>query len=281
MLNLRPFAFLPFSLRVILLVNAGFFVVAQLSRLSVFSFLETIPQLMVLVPAVYWQVWRLLSYAFLHIEIFHFLFNMLFLWMFAAEVVERMGERRFVLYYLGSAVFSGLVSVPFYLMDGLGATTAILGASGALFAVMFAYAKYYGERQILLFLIFPIQIKYAVPLLAILDLLMIGSGDGVAHLVHLGGFLAGFLYFQWFADVNAFFHKKSMPFTVFKGASSTEDKEVFIVQEEAKLDAILEKIYSKGMGSLSAEERKYLEERSRKSSLRGQEKSKIIPFKKI
>jgi membrane associated rhomboid family serine protease len=76
--------------------------------------------------------------------------------------------------------------------------TSTIGASGAIFGVMLAYALYFPTRQILMFFLFPVQAKYFVMILIAIELLFFSGGEagGVAHSAHLGGAVTGYLYLK-------------------------------------------------------------------------------------
>ena len=109
------------------------------------------------------QVWRLLTYMFLHdpISPFHLLFNMLALWMFGMEIEVLWGSRRFAWFYFISGVGSGCFSV-LHLFSPAMRVTGVIGASGAVLALLTVYAIYYPHRQVLLFFILPVNIRVVV-----------------------------------------------------------------------------------------------------------------------
>lgn len=146
---------------------------------------------------VHGQIWRLVSYMFLHDGVFHVLFNMLFLWMFGVELERMWGTRFFVKYYfitgIAAAVTTILVSfVPFFGLHQLYFSRTV-GASGAIVAVLLAYGLYFPHREIFIYGIFPIKAKY---LLLILGVISLFSGGNVAHATHIGGALAGYVYLK-------------------------------------------------------------------------------------
>jgi membrane associated rhomboid family serine protease len=101
---------------------------------------------------VHGQIWRLVSYMFLHDGVFHVLFNMLFLWMFGVELERMWGTRYFVKYYfitgIAAAVTTILVSfIPFFGLQALYFSRTV-GASGAIVAVLLAYGLYFPHREI-------------------------------------------------------------------------------------------------------------------------------------
>jgi membrane associated rhomboid family serine protease len=150
------------------------------------------------------QIWRPVTYMFVHSQssFFHILFNMLALWMFGTELERMWGQRFFLKYYfvcgIGAAATTLILSfVPLQAFDGLYHSLTV-GASGAIYGILLAYALYFPSRPILLFLIFPVPAKYFVMIVGGIALLssMGGSGGGIAHTTHLGGLVAGYLYLK-------------------------------------------------------------------------------------
>ena len=147
------------------------------------------------------RIWQPLTYLFLHGGLFHILFNMLTLWMFGTELERMWGSRFFTKYYfaagLGAAATQVILSfVPGDFGDQMYLTTTI-GASGAVYGVLLAYALYFPNRPIYMYFVFPIPAKYFVMILGGISLLSsVGGGGGVAHTAHLGGLVAGYLYLK-------------------------------------------------------------------------------------
>ncbi len=260
MLGLTPFAFLKQPIRVILSINLVVFALALLGSLFRSDTLQEMVYTLALLPDRYTEVWRLLTYAFVHVSPMHFLFNMLMFWMFGQEVCEWLGEKAFTALYVFSGVFAALFSIPFYL-TGLMGNAVIIGASGALFGVMVAYARLFPERVLLIFFVIPMRIKYAIWVFIAIDLLMVNSGDSVAHLTHLGGVLAGFLFMA--LREKGF---RLPRFSQEKASSSPKvlEGELGSWQVDSHLDAILAKISRSGMDSLTRDEIAYLQKASQK-----------------
>lgn len=140
-------------------------------------------------------VWQLLTYMFLHGGIMHIVVNMLMLWMFGAELEGYFGKAHFLFYYLTAGIFAGLVSAVCY----YNSMTPIVGASGAIFALLISYGFIYPDRQILFFGIFPMKTKYFILLVCLMTFwvpLMDNSGDGVAYFAHIGGIVFGLVYMK-------------------------------------------------------------------------------------
>jgi membrane associated rhomboid family serine protease len=138
-------------------------------------------------------VWQLVTYMFLHAPtwLWHLILNMLMLWMFGTEVERVWGTRPFLRYYFVCGIGAGLVTVVTF------RDSNTIGASGAVFGVMLAYAMMYPRREILVWMLFPMQARYFVMLCAGIEMFsLLGLPDGVAHTAHLGGMLFGWLYLK-------------------------------------------------------------------------------------
>lgn len=146
-------------------------------------------------------LWQLVTYMFLHVGVSHILFNMLALWMFGTELERTWGTRYFLKFYFVTGIGAALLTVLFGLLPfGFSAhvyVSNIVGASGAIFGLLLAYAMYFPERQLYLYFLFPVKVKYAVMIFGAMELLFaLGGGSGVANATHLGGLLVGYLYLK-------------------------------------------------------------------------------------
>jgi membrane associated rhomboid family serine protease len=147
------------------------------------------------------SVWQLGTYMFLHANITHILFNMLALWMFGAELERTWGTRYFLKFYfvtgIGAAILTVLLSwLPFEFAEQL-RQSVIIGASGAIYGLLLAYALYFPDRPIYMYLVVPIKAKYFVMIMGALAFYSsLGSTGGVANATHLGGLLVGYLFLK-------------------------------------------------------------------------------------
>ncbi len=148
------------------------------------------------------QIWQPFTYMFLHGGIFHLLFNMLALWMFGVELERMWGSRYFTKFYFvcggGAALTTILLSfMPFSFSNSL-YNSLTIGASGAVYGVLLAYAMYFPNRPIYMYLLFPIPAKYFVMIMGGISLYssMSAAGGGIAHTTHLGGLVAAYLYLK-------------------------------------------------------------------------------------
>jgi len=147
------------------------------------------------------RIWQPATYMFLHGGLFHLLFNMLALWMFGAELERVWGTRYFLKFYfvtgIGAAILTVLFSLlPFGFSQQL-QHAVVIGASGAIYGLLLAYALYYPDRPIYMYLVFPIPAKYFVIIIgAIAFYSSMAEVGGVANATHLGGLLVGYLFLK-------------------------------------------------------------------------------------
>ena len=142
--------------------------------------------------------WQVLTYAFLHGSLTHLLFNMFAVYMFGADMERVWGGQRYLIYYLVCAAAAALSQL--VVCDITGAQYPTLGASGAVFGLLLAFARYYPERQIVFLLLpIPLPARQFVVLYGALELLLgvTGTQAGVAHFAHLGGLAGGYLLMKY------------------------------------------------------------------------------------
>ena len=142
-------------------------------------------------------VWTFVTYMFMHGGFSHILFNMFGLFIFGTQVERQMGSREFLLYYFLTGTLAGIFSfvVYFYTRNYW---VALMGASGALFAVELAYAVFFPNSIIYIWGILPLRAPVMVLGFTALELFfsITSRSSGVAHLTHLAGFGFGWLYFM-------------------------------------------------------------------------------------
>jgi membrane associated rhomboid family serine protease len=204
-------------------------------------------------------VWQLLTYMFLHGGIWHLLLNMFIIWMFGSQLEAVWGGERFLKYYLvcgiGGAIFSFI-----FAYDSI-----VIGASGAGYGILLAYAVLFPYNQIYVWGIFPVRARTLIIVLIAIEFLSgISGGDGIAHFAHLGGMAAGLLYIRtdhraWrlWDKLRALF--KSLPVGI---KMDGEDRGEY---DSDKIDSILDKLSEKGYENLTETERRILENYSKDS----------------
>lgn len=258
----------PRAIKVLLFANIGVFLVDLLTQQQyLYNWLSLKPTLVIQE----FQVWRLLTYLFVHdSNVFHILFNMLLLWMFGSSLVDHMGERKFIWFYLSTGFFSGICSLIFYSATDI--PVAVVGASGAIFGLMVAFAVFWPTMIFNLFLIFPLQARYAVLILGAVELVSITYNGRTAHVAHLGGALFAFAYLK-LEDRGVELLDRWRNRKVEQVRRAVKRTEAEATQTMVDIDPILKKISISGMNSLTKEEKEKLE---RASELKRKQKSKII-----
>ena len=216
------------------------------------------------------QIWQPFTYMFLHSQndIWHLLFNMLVLWMFGCEVERGLGTRQFVKYYITCGIGAGF----FHLIFNFNSSIPVVGASGAIYGVMMAFAVLYPDRVItlLLFFFLPVQIKakYLVMIFGGIALFLgvkFGSDSGVAHFAHLGGMAIGFAYLKldWrLGYIGSWIRKRRGSRSALQKLKKQQDMN----RVREKVDEILDKINEVGYDKLNDEEKRILHEASKQFS---------------
>ena len=146
------------------------------------------------------RLWELVTWMFVHGGITHILFNMLILWMCGVQLERIWGQKFFLRYYFITGIGAGLTVIavgllPFAFAEPTYLATTI-GASGAIYGLLVAFALYYPETPILMFFLFPVPAKYFVMIIGTIAFLSVPRGGGVAHIAHLGGLVVGYLYLK-------------------------------------------------------------------------------------
>lgn len=142
----------------------------------------------------YYAPWQYVTTMFLHASPLHLFFNMFILWMFGLEVANMWGTKRFILFYLLCGLGASALHTAITAMNGGGAPA--VGASGAISGVVVAFAMLFPNRIILLFFFLPMKAKWAALFYVAMDLylgIQSTPGDNIAHFAHLGGAITGFI----------------------------------------------------------------------------------------
>ena len=198
------------------------------------------------------QVWRLVTYQFLHGGTFHIFFNMLGLFFLGPTLERHWGSKRFLKFYLGCGVAGGL----FYLLlvaVGFLPALPMVGASGAILGMLAACAILF-PHFIVFILLFPVPIRVAaialtgIYIVAILTRQANAGGDAA----HLAGMAAGAIYVfaePWFAGLESRLRTKR------RQKKTTSQRDL-----QAEVDRILQKVHDTGINSLTSSEKKLLKQ---------------------
>ena len=263
------------------------------------------------------HIYQFLTYMFLHGGWTHILFNMFALWMFGSVIERVWGPKKFLFYYIccgiGAGLTQELVQYADYSIQGIAAYQYVnaggvqystdayinlwttIGASGAVYGILLAFGMIFpNERLFIIPIPFPIKAKWLIVGYICIELFsaLQSSGDGVAHMAHLGGMLFGFLlirYWQKHPDSSQnfgrskgqeFFDQMKRRFderqqnnrmkasqTGFGRDTDTrrETDEEYNARKrknQEEIDEILDKIRRSGYDSLTKEEKKKLFDQS-------------------
>jgi membrane associated rhomboid family serine protease len=214
--------------------------------------------------------WTLVTYMFVHAGFFHLFFNMLILFFFGPPLEGMWGGREFLKFYIVSGLGGALLSYFFAFHS------PIVGASGAIYGVMLAFAMNWPNMSIYIWGILPVKAKWLVAFLAAASVLSLvgGAQDGVAHWAHLGGFAAGFLYLKLNDDLTSrvdrlrtFVTRRKVQVEKDRSARTPSPPSRKARDEDRVLDEVdrvLDKISTSGLQSLSEEEVRLLDEVSKR-----------------
>jgi membrane associated rhomboid family serine protease len=240
--------------------------------------------------------WKIFTYMFVHAGLLHLAANMYMLWLFGRRVEHVWTPGGFTRYY----VWCGLGAWLFHLL--VSRSGVLVGASGAIYGVMLAYAIRWPDEEMLLLGVIPMKVKWMVATFVLIDLVLgittFGASGGIAHFAHLGGLAFGWLYLRTPSaqTIDRLRHRvsqlpdvpdetpraipRSMPRTRERGNEIDEivakSKAVVTkrqpttplpVKSRGKrvdaLNLVLDKISEQGLDSLTSDERRLLEEMSR------------------
>jgi membrane associated rhomboid family serine protease len=198
------------------------------------------------------QVWRLVTYQFLHGDFFHIFFNMLWL-LFLGPPLERLwGTRKFLFFYLFCGVAGGLFYILLVYVNFLEALPMV-GASGAIFGIMTACAILFPQARVFLFP-FPFSISIrtmAIVFICLASITIIFRGRNAGgEAAHLAGIAAGAIYV---------FSEKWRTALKLRLKASRWDRHVEVERKlRIEVDRILKKVHDEGLGSLTASEKRIL-----------------------
>lgn len=231
--------------------------------------------------------WTLITYMFAHGGLGHLIFNMIALFFFGPPIEDRLGSRGFLIFWFVSGLGGAALSFAFAY------GSPIIGASAGVYGVLLAFAMFYPDMPIYIWGILPVKAKWLVGFMFALSLMNAfgGASDGVAHFAHLGGLAGAFLYLR-FAGQNRYGRggggdmmsrirgavpkRRNKNLTVVPGGGSgtggtptprppqPQQRRADDTQMLDRLDRVLDKISTEGIASLTAEERRLLDEASKR-----------------
>jgi membrane associated rhomboid family serine protease len=228
------------------------------------------------------QVWRLLTFAFLHDGFLHIFFNMLFLWWFGSDVEQLYGRKEFLAIYLISALLGGVA----YEIWGLtrDSNSYCLGASGAVSTMLILCALHYPRRIIHVFAVLPVPIWLFAIFCVGMDVYGLFHVTQTAVVVHLAGAAFAVAYYKWQRSLTEIVSglmwwrhrrprtrlklfqpdpEREEPVAVSASSNSSSSSAAPVQVDEhleAKLDAVLAKIAKSGKESLTQQEQEILQQ---------------------
>lgn len=254
-----------------------------LGGVPVFQILESSLALWPIGP-LFWP-WQIVTYMFLHGGFFHLFFNMLALWMFGMELENTWGSRKFLIFYLLCGIGGAIANL--LITPLLGQAAPTVGASGAVFGVLIGFAMLFPNRLIYLYFLIPVKAKFLIAIWIGLELFfgVTGSSEGVAHFAHLGGVAVGLVYMAIDLDIVPlrewmirFKGEDAKPFAAagpVRGNTDVRDAQFFDITSgkpmdrdqrvtQEVIDEILDKISKGGYQSLTEDEKRVLNEASKR-----------------
>ena len=245
------------AVKIILIINIAVFIpcfVVQPVQDAIYGMFSVFPANTIMSL----QVWRLITYQFLHSGIFHIFFNMLVLYFFGPMLERSWGSKKFVIFYLFCGACGGILYTVLVLLK-LMAAIILVGASGAILGMLAAGAVLYPNMRVFVLGIFPMSMRTLVILIAIMSLLgaMAGPNPG-GDVAHLAGLAAGAVYLLW-PRWRAKIGTDSARDTT-KWESKINQQRVF----QSQVDRILDKVHNNGIASLTRKEKKMLREATKR-----------------
>jgi membrane associated rhomboid family serine protease len=240
--------------------------------------------------------WTVVTYMFVHAWLAHLAFNMFTLWMFAPRLEQEWGTRPFVLFYLWCGVGGAIAHLIF------AQHSAVIGASGAISGVLVAYAIRWPDEEVYLFGVIPMKSRWLIlAMLGMNTIFALSPNSRIDWTAHVGGMAFGWIFLKlysaggisrvkgWVSAVPD--EPEDMPRAVPRGRQPARDRSsgvdevvarsnAIVLRESkplqhvprqetpkeyaAKVNRVLDKISQQGIASLTRDERRLLEEMSRK-----------------
>jgi rhomboid family protein len=225
--------------------------------------------------ALLYQPWSVFTYMFLHVNVFHILFNMLWLYWFGEIFILYLGDKKILPLYIIGGLGGALLYIFSYnlfpVFKPVVNHSYMLGASASIYAIVFAAATLNPNHELGLILIGNVKIKYVAIVSLLLSVLTIPHDNPGGGIAHLGGALTGYLYivslrngFTPFGSFSKLLKRKPKVKVSYRSPDSKVAPTARSKGEQEKVDEILDKIARSGYDSLSKEERDFLFNYSKK-----------------
>ncbi|MBU2651208.1 MAG: rhomboid family intramembrane serine protease [Bacteroidetes bacterium] len=292
--NLKQFFSSGSTLSILIIINAGIWLL--ISTMGVIAYLFRVPEaayqsfivdyfaLPADLPQIFVHPWTLITYMFLHINFFHILFNLLWLYWFGLIFRQYLSSRQLLSVYFWGGLAGGILYVVTYnifpvFADDLSMARA-LGASASVMAIVTAISFFVPNYSIQLLFIGRVKLLYLAIVLFVVDFFMIRSSNSGGHIAHIGGFLYGFLWVfltkrnifsGWPLKMsfrNPFRRKSGFKARTYQTERpvSDDDYNTARKKQQERIDEILEKISKFGYERLTKEEKDLLFRSGNKNS---------------
>ncbi|MDG1476704.1 MAG: rhomboid family intramembrane serine protease [Vicingaceae bacterium] len=263
------------------IIGSGFFLLKVGSSAGLFTLLSLPASLSNLIT----QPWTIATYMFLHEGLWHLFVNMLILYFGSQIFTQFLNQKKLVIVYVLGGLAGGLIYILafniFPVFSEVLPFSYALGASASVMAILVASATYVPNFVVRLMFLGEVKLKYIAMGYLVLDLVSIQGSNSGGHIAHLGGALFGFLYIQQLKKGNDFtvgfgrfldylkalFKPQKKMKVVYKKQGQTKTNEAYNSQKvdnQKKVDIILDKISKSGYDSLSANEKAILFDASKK-----------------
>lgn len=228
------------------------------------------------IPNLALHPWTIITYMFFHEGFLHILFNLLWLYWFGQIFLGFMSQQKMLGVYIMGGIAGALLYMLFYNIfphfHGALPISYALGASASVYAIVVATATYSPNLQLNLMFIGPVRLKYIALFMLMLDIISIAGSNAGGHIAHLGGALFGYFYVVlhnkgydmakpaiFIIDmVQGLWKPKPRMKVNYKKADTDFDYNKRKKEQQAKVDAILDKIAKSGYEKLTAEEKEIL-----------------------
>ena len=196
---------IPYQLRLLFIINLAVFILLSICDIIDPSLTSKVYTTFGLVPENFFSnfyLWQPFTYLFIHGSEMHIFFNMLVLWFLGVSVINKLGGKEFLRFYLYTGFGAGIITLAVnWFLAGwspIKAVTPTVGASGSIYGVLLAYSMLFPNRRLYLYFLFPIKSKWLVIFAASYSLFafLSGSSSGTSHIAHLSGIVVGYVYFK-------------------------------------------------------------------------------------
>ena len=235
----------------LVVANGAVFLLGMLAGPQFYQHFGLVPKLVV---EQRW-VWQPLTYMFVHGGFFHVFFNVFMLWMFGMAVESAWGTKEFLKFYFICGVGVALVTI---LIDRH-SMIPLIGASGAVYGLLVAFAMLYPDAVIYLYFFIPVKAAHMAILCGLVEFFAMATdaNQGIARFAHLTGMVIGYVYIRWWWVLKLRLQSASggmIPESPARPARRARPKPVPEANME-NVDRILDKILSNGLDSLTEDER--------------------------